>query len=91
MNIFRLDIDSMMVIIQFSHYPTTTMVFGKSSQGFKFKDMAERMSVYFCGHLHRLYFGKVDAIYFQDDTTVEADLFLTKKCLQRLGRCFTVI
>ncbi|KAI9313362.1 Metallo-dependent phosphatase-like protein [Dichotomocladium elegans] len=46
----------------FSHYPTTTMVFGKSSTGKTFQDLASRASVYFCGHLHRLFGGLGDVL-----------------------------
>lgn len=34
------------------------MVFGETAQGHSYKDLSHRLSVYFCGHLHRLVAGK---------------------------------
>ncbi|KAF1802973.1 Metallo-dependent phosphatase-like protein [Mucor lusitanicus] len=41
----------------FSHYPTTTMFPGVSSEGYTFSDLADHFSIYFCGHLHKLAAG----------------------------------
>ncbi|KAI8139188.1 Metallo-dependent phosphatase-like protein [Fennellomyces sp. T-0311] len=50
----------------FSHYPTTTMVFGVSSKGHGFRDLAKLYSVYFCGHLHRLTAGLGEILKWYD-------------------------
>ncbi|ORX46737.1 Metallo-dependent phosphatase [Hesseltinella vesiculosa] len=60
----------------FSHYPTTTMVFGVSSQGYTFKDLAKHYSVYFCGHLHRLIAGLGDVLQSYDPTSKSLELEL---------------
>ncbi|KAJ9050733.1 hypothetical protein DSO57_1011632 [Entomophthora muscae] len=40
-----------------SHYPVATTQFGKSSSGLSFPELANYVSVYFCGHLHELAYG----------------------------------
>ncbi|SAM03891.1 hypothetical protein [Absidia glauca] len=60
----------------FSHYPTTTMVFGVSSQGYTFRDLAKHYSVYFCGHLHRLIAGLGDVLQSYDSVTKTLELEL---------------
>ncbi|KAI8390854.1 Metallo-dependent phosphatase-like protein [Radiomyces spectabilis] len=58
----------------FSHYPTTTMVFGVSSQGYRLRDLARHYSVYFCGHFHRLAAGLGDMLQGYDTTTDTLEL-----------------
>lgn len=41
------------------------MVFGTSSQGMTYKDLAKKFSAYMCGHLHRLVAGKYKDIIIQ--------------------------
>ncbi|ORZ06608.1 Metallo-dependent phosphatase-like protein [Absidia repens] len=60
----------------FSHYPTTTMVFGVSQQGYTFRDLAKHYSVYFCGHLHRLIAGLGDVLQSYDPATKTLELEL---------------
>ncbi|KAI9498188.1 Metallo-dependent phosphatase-like protein [Zychaea mexicana] len=60
----------------FSHYPTTTMVFGESSHGYRYKDLAQHMSVYFCGHLHRLVAGMGDVLKSYNARTDSLELEL---------------
>ncbi|KAI8342116.1 Metallo-dependent phosphatase-like protein [Chlamydoabsidia padenii] len=60
----------------FSHYPTTTMVFGVSKQGHTFRDLAKYYSVYFCGHLHRLIAGLGDVLQSYDPATKTLELEL---------------
>lgn len=55
-----------LLYIKFSHYPTTTMVFGLSSKGQRFRDLARQYSAYFCGHLHRLAAGIGDVLKWYD-------------------------
>lgn len=40
------------------------MVFGTSSKGQTFRDLARSYSIYFCGHLHRLAAGVYSAFFF---------------------------
>ena len=40
-----------------SHYPTATMIFGKTSDGRTFWELSKHISVWLCGHLHRLFAG----------------------------------
>ncbi|RCI03842.1 Transmembrane protein 62 [Rhizopus stolonifer] len=60
----------------FAHYPTTTLVTGISSEGYTFRDLANRFSVYFCGHLHRLTAGLGDVLksYSQSTDSLELEL-----------------
>ncbi|KAI8064190.1 Metallo-dependent phosphatase-like protein [Gongronella butleri] len=60
----------------FSHYPTTTMVFGVSNDGYTFRDLAKHYSVYFCGHLHRLIAGIGDVLQSYDVSTKSLELEL---------------
>ncbi|CAO3608777.1 unnamed protein product [Cunninghamella blakesleeana] len=60
----------------FSHYPTTTMVFGVSNHGHTFRDLAKYYSVYFCGHLHRLIAGLGDVLQSYDPMTQTLELEL---------------
>ncbi|KAJ3371813.1 Transmembrane protein 62 [Kappamyces sp. JEL0680] len=58
-----------------SHYPTGTTLFGKSSQGIGFWDMTQHVSVWLCGHLHKLAAGLGETMYaFQDNTVLELEL-----------------
>ncbi|KAG1219437.1 hypothetical protein G6F35_007490 [Rhizopus arrhizus] len=60
----------------FSHYPTTTLFTGKSSDGYNFKDLATHFSAYFCGHLHRLAAGMGDTLksYYTSTDSLELEL-----------------
>lgn len=60
----------------FSHYPTTTLIPGRSSEGFTFSDLANHFSVYFCGHLHRLTagLGDVRKSYSKKTDSLELEL-----------------
>ncbi|OBZ85175.1 Transmembrane protein 62 [Choanephora cucurbitarum] len=60
----------------FSHYPTTTMVFGTSKNGRTFRDLASHYSVYFCGHLHKLIAGLGDVLKSYDPVTRSLELEL---------------
>ncbi|KAI8979655.1 hypothetical protein BDF20DRAFT_940577 [Mycotypha africana] len=60
----------------FSHYPTTTMVFGTSKTGKTFKDLAYHYSVYFCGHLHKLIAGIGDVLKSYDPISKSLELEL---------------
>ncbi|CAG8649497.1 6810_t:CDS:2, partial [Acaulospora morrowiae] len=40
-----------------AHYPTATTLFGKTSKGETFDDISKHISVYMCGHLHKLAMG----------------------------------
>ncbi|KAG0178107.1 Transmembrane protein 62 [Apophysomyces sp. BC1021] len=60
----------------FSHYPTTTMVFGVSGKGYGYRDLARRYSVYFCGHLHRLIAGLGDVLQSYNPLTKSLELEL---------------
>ncbi|KAF0496447.1 Metallo-dependent phosphatase [Gigaspora margarita] len=43
-----------------AHYPKATLLFGKTSKGEAFEDLSEHISVYMCGHLHKLALGLGD-------------------------------
>ncbi|KAI8375619.1 Metallo-dependent phosphatase-like protein [Choanephora cucurbitarum] len=60
----------------FGHYPTTTLVPGVSSEGYTFSDLANRFSIYFCGHLHRLTAGLGDVLksYNRGTDSLELEL-----------------
>lgn len=60
----------------FSHYPTSTMVFGVSKKGKTFRDLASHYSVYFCGHLHKLIAGLGDVLKSYDPVTKSLELEL---------------
>ncbi|CAO3600628.1 unnamed protein product [Absidia cylindrospora] len=60
----------------FTHYPTTTMVFGQSSLGRTFQDILQQTSIYFCGHLHRLAFGLGDVLKSYHTATKSLELEL---------------
>ncbi|CEI91448.1 hypothetical protein RMCBS344292_05736 [Rhizopus microsporus] len=60
----------------FSHYPTTTMVFGVSNKGSTFRDLAKHYSIYFCGHLHRLIAGLGDVLQSYNTVTKSLELEL---------------
>lgn len=62
--------------LQFSHYPTTTMLTGKSTEGYTFRDLANHFSIYFCGHLHRLTAGLGDVLksYSKNTDSLELEL-----------------
>ncbi|CAJ0847953.1 2277_t:CDS:10 [Entrophospora sp. SA101] len=44
-------------IFLMAHYPTATTVYGKTSKGESFHDLSRHISVYICGHLHKLAWG----------------------------------
>lgn len=52
------------------------MVRGKSTEGYKFKDLANHFSIYFCGHLHRLVAGLGDVLksYNRETDSLELEL-----------------
>ncbi|CAO3591605.1 unnamed protein product [Absidia cylindrospora] len=52
------------------------MVFGVSSQGHTFRDLAKHYSIYFCGHLHRLIAGLGDVLQSYDPATKTLELEL---------------
>ncbi|KAL0093527.1 Metallo-dependent phosphatase-like protein [Phycomyces blakesleeanus] len=58
----------------FVHYPTTTVLFGTSSTGHTYHDIAQHISVYFCGHLHRLVAGLGDVLKSYDPTSDTLEL-----------------
>ncbi|KAI9483663.1 MAG: hypothetical protein EXX96DRAFT_151121 [Benjaminiella poitrasii] len=60
----------------FSHYPTSTMVFGVSKTGKTFRDLAKNYSIYFCGHLHKLIAGLGDVLKSYDPFTKSLELEL---------------
>ncbi|KAF1796840.1 Metallo-dependent phosphatase-like protein [Mucor lusitanicus] len=60
----------------FSHYPTSTMVFGVSKKGRTFRDLASHYSIYFCGHLHKLIAGLGDVLKSYDPVTKSLELEL---------------
>ncbi|KAI8393891.1 Metallo-dependent phosphatase-like protein [Radiomyces spectabilis] len=60
----------------FAHYPTTTMVYGVSSQGQSLRDLARSYSIYFCGHLHRLVGGLGDVLKSYDSASGTLELEL---------------
>ncbi|CAG8577725.1 8687_t:CDS:2, partial [Cetraspora pellucida] len=43
-----------------AHYPKATLLYGRTSKGETFEDLSNRISVYMCGHLHKLAFGLGD-------------------------------
>ncbi|RHZ56875.1 hypothetical protein Glove_396g92 [Diversispora epigaea] len=43
-----------------AHYPTATTLYGETSKGETFDDIAKHISVYMCGHLHKLAWGLGD-------------------------------
>ncbi|KAJ3129919.1 Transmembrane protein 62 [Nowakowskiella sp. JEL0407] len=57
-----------------SHYPTTTTLFGKSSSGKSFSDLRKEISVYLCGHFHKLYWGIGEALYGNHKDYLELEL-----------------
>ncbi|KAG0163151.1 Transmembrane protein 62 [Apophysomyces sp. BC1015] len=59
-----------------SHYPTTTMVTGTTSQDQTFRDLAHHFSVYLCGHLHRLVAGLGDVLQSYDPHSDSLELEL---------------
>ncbi|KAI7897094.1 Metallo-dependent phosphatase-like protein [Mucor mucedo] len=61
----------------FSHYPTTTMLTGKSTEGYTFGDLANHFSIYFCGHLHRLTAGLGDVLKSYSKSTDSLELELS--------------
>ncbi|KAI9025283.1 Metallo-dependent phosphatase-like protein [Phycomyces nitens] len=58
----------------FVHYPTTTVLFGTSSAGHTYQDIAGHISVYFCGHLHRLAAGLGDVLKSYDSVSDTLEL-----------------
>ncbi|KAI9276204.1 Metallo-dependent phosphatase-like protein [Umbelopsis sp. AD052] len=60
----------------FAHYPTTTVAFGTSDDGYTYTDLANQFSVYFCGHLHKLLGGLGDALKGYDPKTHSLELEL---------------
>nr|KAJ3422598.1 Transmembrane protein 62 [Polyrhizophydium stewartii] len=58
-----------------SHYPTSTMLFGETSDGLSFWDISHHISVWLCGHLHKLAGGLGETMYaFQDNHFLELEL-----------------
>ncbi|RIA89427.1 Metallo-dependent phosphatase-like protein [Glomus cerebriforme] len=45
-----------------AHYPTATTLYGKTSKGETFNDISRYISVYMCGHLHKLAWGLGDKL-----------------------------
>lgn len=52
------------------------MVFGTSSKGHSFRDLAKRFSIYFCGHLHRLTAGLGDVLQWYNPHSHSLELEL---------------
>lgn len=58
-----------------SHYPTGTTLFGKTKNGIGFWDLTQHVSIWLCGHLHKLAGGLGDQMYaFQDNKVLELEL-----------------
>ncbi|ORY97970.1 Metallo-dependent phosphatase-like protein [Syncephalastrum racemosum] len=74
----------------FSHYPTTTMVFGTSSKGQTFRDLARSYSIYFCGHLHRLAVGLGDVLKWYDPKAHALELELGDMMVHGMYRIVAV-
>ncbi|KAI9321023.1 Metallo-dependent phosphatase-like protein [Dichotomocladium elegans] len=74
----------------FSHYPTTTMVFGVSSKGYRFRELARQYSVYMCGHLHRLAAGLGDALKWYDPKAESLELELGDMMVHGVYRIMAV-
>ncbi|CAG8549564.1 6066_t:CDS:2 [Cetraspora pellucida] len=43
-----------------AHYPKATLLYGRTSKGETFEDLSNHISVYMCGHLHKLALGLGD-------------------------------
>ncbi|KAJ3051213.1 Transmembrane protein 62, partial [Rhizophlyctis rosea] len=57
-----------------SHYPTATMMFGKTSDGRTFWELSKDISVWLCGHLHRLFAGLGKTMYAYQGTFLELEV-----------------
>ncbi|KAJ3292486.1 Transmembrane protein 62 [Borealophlyctis nickersoniae] len=57
-----------------SHYPTATTLFGQTSDGRRFWEVSRDISVWLCGHLHRLFGGLGKTMYAYQDTFLELEL-----------------
>ncbi|KAJ3036271.1 Transmembrane protein 62 [Rhizophlyctis rosea] len=57
-----------------SHYPTATMMFGKTSDGTTFWELSNHISIWLCGHLHRLFAGLGKTMYAYQGTFLELEL-----------------
>ncbi|KAJ1917383.1 hypothetical protein H4219_003250 [Mycoemilia scoparia] len=61
--------------IVLNHYPTSTMVYGKTSSGKSFNDLTDRVSLFLCGHLHLLKAGiGAQLQYYHPDRFLELEL-----------------
>ncbi|KAI8607191.1 hypothetical protein BC830DRAFT_1087154, partial [Chytriomyces sp. MP71] len=49
-----------------THYPTSTMIMGTSQDGKTFSELAQHVSLWVSGHLHKLIGGKVSMYGFHD-------------------------
>ncbi|KAI8813646.1 hypothetical protein BJ742DRAFT_704781 [Cladochytrium replicatum] len=46
-----------------SHYPTALTLFGRTSSGKSFQELSRSISLYLCGHLHKLFWGLGEKLY----------------------------
>ncbi|KAI8904090.1 hypothetical protein EDD86DRAFT_233153 [Gorgonomyces haynaldii] len=83
MNFFRDKMEDMIFhnhSFGMTHYPTGYMLFGKSSDGLGFWDMAPHLSLWLSGHLHKLAGGLGEEMYaFQRKRLLELELGDMKK------------
>ncbi|KAH6574577.1 hypothetical protein BASA60_005484 [Batrachochytrium salamandrivorans] len=57
-----------------SHYPTSTTLFGRTSNDVSFWDLSQNISIWLCGHLHKLAAGLGETMYAFQGTFLELEL-----------------
>ncbi|KAJ8327768.1 hypothetical protein O5D80_004103 [Batrachochytrium dendrobatidis] len=57
-----------------SHYPTSTTLFGHTSDDISFWSLSQHVSIWLCGHLHKLAAGLGEIMYAFQGTFLELEL-----------------